>query len=343
MKAQNANPLDLVHLLQGHKVFLQTHNYPDPDAIASAFGLQAFLSYHGIPSTLCYDGRIDKLSALKMLETFQLQISQSDALSSMTEEDYIVTIDGQKFNSNFTDLIGDEVACIDHHPTVVPVEYKYKDVQIVGACSSIIISYFKMTNTPLSENVASALCYGIKMDTMDFTRGTTPFDADMFAYAFQFANTNSINSMYQNVMELTDLKAYAAAIDNIRIKNGIGFAMIPFSCPDALIGIISDFVIALNIVHISVIYSVRNDGIKFSIRSEIPEINAGSLINNALNPQGNGGGHKSMAGGYIPLNDVFRNMDNDDLQAEIEQYFLEEFQMELSRLNLTDKYTNSDL
>ena len=37
------DPLQLVELLRGHRTYIQTHNFPDPDAIASAFGLQHFL------------------------------------------------------------------------------------------------------------------------------------------------------------------------------------------------------------------------------------------------------------------------------------------------------------
>ena len=64
------NPLELVELLKGHRVFIQTHNFPDPDAIASGFGLQYFLGVHGVVSDICYDGKIDKLSTKKMFEVF---------------------------------------------------------------------------------------------------------------------------------------------------------------------------------------------------------------------------------------------------------------------------------
>ena len=47
------NPMDLVTLLRGHKNYIQTHNYPDPDAVASAFGLQRFLNKHGVEATIC--------------------------------------------------------------------------------------------------------------------------------------------------------------------------------------------------------------------------------------------------------------------------------------------------
>lgn len=294
------NPRDLVTLLKGHKTYLQTHNFPDPDAMASVFGLQYFLKAYGVDSILCYDGSIDKLSTKRMLTVFEMDILNADLLTDMKEEDYIVVVDGQKYNTNFTDLPGDEVACIDHHPTVIDCEYKYKDVRIVGACSSIVASYFKEMGLAMPPYVASALAYGIKMDTADFTRGATPFDAEMFSYAFQFADIARINNMYKNVMEYDDLRAYAAAIDNISIFDRIGFAGIPFDCPDALIAIISDFILALDVVDVSIVYSVRKDGLKFSVRSEVDQVDAGKLVGAALEGIGNGGGHKTMAGGFVP-------------------------------------------
>ena len=93
---------DLVELLKGHKTYLQTHNFPDPDAIASAFGMQQFLKKHDIETTLCYCGAIDKISTKKMLTEFGIDIKEYNQITDMQEEDYIVTIDGQKyhFNSN---------------------------------------------------------------------------------------------------------------------------------------------------------------------------------------------------------------------------------------------------
>ena len=44
---------DLIALCQGNPVYIQTHNFPDPDAIATAFGLQKLLEEYGITSILC--------------------------------------------------------------------------------------------------------------------------------------------------------------------------------------------------------------------------------------------------------------------------------------------------
>ncbi len=105
--------------------------------------------------------------------------------------------------------------------------------------------------------------------------------------------------MYTNVMEFADLKAYGAAIDNIHVYDGVGFAAIPFDCPDALVAIISDFILSLDVVTVAVVYAVRLDGIKFSVRSERKDVDAGSLVKSALKDIGSGGGHKEMAGGFI--------------------------------------------
>ncbi|MDD6332042.1 MAG: DHHA1 domain-containing protein [Clostridium sp.] len=294
----------LVDLLKGHKVYIQTHNYPDPDAMASALGLQVFLRYHGVESTLCYDGTIEKLSTKRMLEVFQFEIYNIADIPDMKETDYIVTVDAQKYNANITDFIGNEVACIDHHPTFVPCEYQYKDIRIVGACATLIADYFRESQTPLDENTATALVYGIRIDTDNLTRGITSLDIDMFAYLYPYVDQDKLVAMSKSTMELKDLRAYGAAIQNIKIYDNIGFAEIPFDCPDALVAMVADFILDLDVVEFAVVYANREDGLKFSVRSELSYLNAGQIIAKALDGIGSGGGHAAMAGGFVPAEQV---------------------------------------
>ena len=193
------DPMELIELLEGHKSYIQTHNCPDPDAVASAFGLQYFLKQHGVDAKICYDGTVEALSTKKMFEVFGIEILQADTIQDMTEEDYIVAVDSQKYNANMTDLIGDEVGCIDHHPTFISCIYKYKDIRLAGACSTLIADYFYRTHTQISPAAAAALAYGIKIDTNDFIRGVTDLDIDMFAYVYKQADVDKIETMYNPV------------------------------------------------------------------------------------------------------------------------------------------------
>lgn len=292
---------ELIDLLCGHKVYLLAHNFPDPDAIGSCFGVQAFLKYYGIDSTICYVGGIDRFSTKMMMDNFGIEIHAYEELkANMQEEDYVVNIDCQKPNANTTDIIGNEIAVIDHHPVFIETdEYIYSDIRITGACASIVAEYFYETETPLEKNVAAALAYAIKMDTDDLIRGTTELDLEMFNFLFKYADWKMLGNMYNYSIEYIDLKAYGAAIENIELYGNVGFSFVPFECNNALVATLSDFVLSLDLVEVAIVYSINNGGIKFSVRSIMKEIHAGKLTEEALQGIGDGGGHAEMAGGFI--------------------------------------------
>lgn len=318
---------ELIKVVKDHRVFIQVHDFPDPDALGSGCGLKELLSLYGIDATFCYSGNVEKLSAKRMINLFDIDIVNYDDIEDMKEDDYIITVDGQKNNANFTDLPGDEVACIDHHPTYIQVDYRYKDIRITGACSSIITQYYVEANKIPSVKVASALLYGIKMDTASFSRGVTDLDIEMFAFLHKYSDSDMISSMEYNSMEMEDLRAYGAAIESIKIYDNIGFACIPFDCPDALIAMVSEFILELDVVELAIIYAYRDGGYKFSVRIENSKIHAGKLTSRALSTCGNGGGHQSMAGGIIKKEKVSILGNNPDYY--IEQEFLKAIKEEI--------------
>ncbi|MBO5426404.1 MAG: DHH family phosphoesterase [Lachnospiraceae bacterium] len=313
---------DLIDLVQGKKVYIQTHNFPDPDAISSAFGMKKFLEAYNIEATLCYVGSIDRYNTRKMMDAFGIDIFSYDEIEGMNIDDYIIHVDCQKPNANTTDLPGDEVACIDHHPVFIEADsYRYMDIRIVGACSTIVADYYYSSNTPISSDVATALAYGIKMDTDDLIRGTTALDIDMMSYLFKHADWCKLNSMYNSTIEFQDLKAYGAAIENIEVFDYVGFSYIPFECPNSLVAIISDFILSLDVVDVSIVYSVNSEGIKYSVRSERVDVDAGKLIHETLKDIGSGGGHAAMAGGFVGNDELAKFGRNYD--GKLKELFME--------------------
>lgn len=292
---------ELIALCANKRVYIQTHNFPDPDAIGSAFGLQRLLLYYGISSKLCYDGRIDKLSTARMLDTLGIEIfSGAELAGELRDEDCIICVDSQKHGGNMTDFTGEEIAAIDHHPTYVEVAYRYCDIRQVGACASMIALYYKERDLLPDPAAATAMLYGIKMDTLNFTRGVTETDIQAFSFLLPLIDKRAMALLEHSQIEFKDLRAYGAAIENIKVYGCYGFSHIPFSCPNAMIAILSDFILSLVEVEVAVIYCSREDGIKFSVRSERDDVDAGELTHRALEGLGDGGGHATMAGGLIP-------------------------------------------
>ncbi len=292
----------LLSCITAAHVYIQTHNYPDPDALASAKGLQALLECKGIPSTICFKGHIDKFNTLKMMELLHIEIFHGNSLG-LTEKDEIILVDCQKGNTNVKGFSGDEIACIDHHPSPKDSEvtYRFSDIQNnVGACATLIANYFTENNIPFSTEVATALLYGIKMDTANLTRGVSNMDIDMFAHLYKLADKQILHLLDSNSLSLKDLDSYAKAIANLQVYDTIGFANIGNGCSEAIIGTLSDFILSLSEVRFAVVYSYRAGGLKFSVRSENPLWDSAKIIRQALNGYGDGGGHSIMAAGFIP-------------------------------------------
>lgn len=299
--------LELISLCKNteNKIFIQTHNFPDADAIASAYALGELFSHFNISSLFCCAGKIDRLSTTKLADLLEIDLYQEEELDSvMNEKDYIICVDSQKHAGNIVDFIGDEVACIDHHPTFVEIEYKWSQIEIVGACSTLIAEHFKALDLVPSEKCATALLYGIKMDTMNFTRGVTQRDIAAFSFLFDLVNNDELIKLEHTNLVSKDLFAYTSSIENIHIYGDVGFSKIPFSCPDGLIASLSDFILSLEEVNIAIVYCMRDNGIKFSVRSVHSSVNAGKLTESALKNIGSGGGHFVMAGGFIPTENI---------------------------------------
>lgn len=290
---------ELIDLLKGHRVFIQTHNFPDPDAIASAYALQVLLENFNILTIICHHGNVERTATANMVAEFGIEMTTDEDLKDMTPEDYIITVDSQKGNANIRDLIGDEVACIDHHPVFCEVDdYKYKDIRIVGSCSTIIADYYRQYGIDMPESVATALLYGMKCDTRDFKRGVTQLDVEIYAYLFPKSNTQQIRFFQSSEIHYDELNAFADCMRNIDIFNGVAFAFLNFNCADAFIAAVSDFILDIDAVNVAIVYTRRGDGFKFSVRSEFDELDAGQIVSAALTGLGTGGGHNSMAGGF---------------------------------------------
>jgi nanoRNase/pAp phosphatase (c-di-AMP/oligoRNAs hydrolase) len=291
---------ELLKMLKKKEIYIQMHNYPDQDAIASAFGLKTLLSNKGIHATICYIGQIDKDNTLKMIEQLGIELNMMDEVK-MKPDDEIILVDGQKGNANMEDFVGREIGCIDHHPMQEVDSYLFYDIRSdIGACSSIIASYFYDNNIDMPRNVATALAYGIKMDTNTLSRRVSELDIDMFYYVYKRADLDKLRSFEKCSLRKADLEAYKKAISTLKIIGRLGIANIGADCSEAIIGSISDFLLSLAEVDFTLVYSHRVGGLKFSVRSESKSVDAGKVIKEALKGFGDGGGHATMAAGFMP-------------------------------------------
>ncbi len=286
------------------EVFIQPHNVPDPDAIAACAGMQFLLASKGVKTVIVYDREIEKADSTRMLELFGIEMRLAKTVATLGEEDWALLVDGQKGGGNLTDLPTDEVACIDHHEYRGNQGYRFEDVRpTVGACSSIVAQYFFENQVEPPRKLATALVFGIMKDTEALTRGLSDLDVEMFYRLYRHADSSLIKILNGAQLTKADLDLYSEAFRSVEVYNGIGFMRLD-APDDSLLASAGDIVLSLDTVNVVLAYSVRPNGVKLSVRSEIEAVKANALVRFVLEGKGFGGGHNHMAGGFLPADKI---------------------------------------
>ena len=302
----------LIERLKGlPRVVIQAHDFPDHDAVASAYALAYLLNQQGIETIQVYNGVIDRVSIHRMIEILAIPIVHASE-AGLRAEDILIVVDGCVGEKNVTDLTGEEVAVIDHHEVTPAAGLWYQDIRPdYGATATIMYEYYQQLGLTMPAAVATALQVGLNIDTANLTRGFCEADVEAFAFFHRIADQDLVNNICRNSLESSELPYYQHLISELRIDRGVATALMPTDCPKNLLGILGDFLIAVDSVDVSILACGRPETIQLSLRSERREVNVARLAQKVLvdTEIGFGGGHAHMAGGVVNLAKL-RHTDN---------------------------------
>ena len=292
--------------LQG-RLYIQTHNFPDADAVSSARALQVLLEKkHCLTAGLLYDGSIQRTSLERMIDQFRIPLLHNSEVP-LKDDDFIIIVDGCKWRKNVTDLTGEEIAVIDHHEVESPEGVPFCDIRPdYGACSTILTEYFDDYGIPLDKDLASLLLIGLLQDTDQLTRGVSDADIKAFNTLYPLSDQKAVQYSLRNSIELSDLDLFKRVIENLTVTDAVGLCYIPDGCPLPLLGILGDFFLSLEEIEFVALFARNGGRINVSFRNEIPGVNAARIIEKVLEGIGSGGGHNMFAGGIIPHADSFQ-------------------------------------
>ena len=288
------------YLRDGPPVAIQTHDHPDHDAVASAFGLQALLGGRGVPARLVYEGGISRDSLYRLVETLGIPLEHG-AEAKLEPGGRIVVVDGCRGSGHVADLPGEVVASIDHHETATCRRVRFEDFRPdYGACSTIIYTYFRELRVQPPPRVATALLAGLLVDTALMTRRVGPEDLSAYSSLYGLADVHFVNSLMRNKLQTKDLSFYRSVLESVRIQDGFAFHCFREPCHPNLLAIISDFLLTLREVRFVLLCAHNSEVVHLAARSEEREWNAAAILKALVAGDGVGGGHAEMAGGVIP-------------------------------------------
>jgi len=290
-------------------VYIQTHNFPEHDAVASGFALQFFLKHFNKEGKLIYEGEVQRDSLKHMIDELGIDIRPASR-HTLSHQDKVIVVGGCKGNKNVADLAGLEVGVIDHHQVTAPADVRFADVRPdYGACSSILFEYITQAGIEITQKVSTALLVGLNMETSLLTKNVSQNDLLAYTSLYGRADVALVNSILINYIQTKDLSFYRTALDHVRIKETLAFCYFPDGCNPNLLGILADFFMSLQEIEF-VALCARNEGkINFTVRSENRAWNASHIVQEVLEGLGFGGGHVDRAGGIIQDTALFQEQE----------------------------------
>ncbi|MFB6103854.1 MAG: DHH family phosphoesterase [Halobacteriaceae archaeon] len=280
-----------------------THDNPDPDAIASAVALVAIAESVGVEAQACYYGEISHQQNRAFVNLLDLEMRRFDPEESIEEFAAIALVDHSRPGVN--DQLPEDTSVaivIDHHPSEAAVVGDVVDVRSdVGATSTILTSYLRQFTIDPDEAVATALLYGIRVDTKDFTRDIVPADFEAAAYLQEFADTEALEMLEAPSVTADTLDTIAEAITR-RHQQGRAVATCvgPIADRDTL-SQAADRLTTMEGVDTVMVSGFIDGTIYVSARSTRSELDIGEVLRSAFAELGSAGGHTDMAGAQLPL------------------------------------------
>jgi len=192
---------------------------------------------------------------------------------------------------------------IDHHPyDPAAVSADYIDIRPeVGATSTILTEYLTELDFEISEELATLLLYGIKTDTADFTRGTTPRDLQAVALLYPKASQDLLTKIETPLMSSETLDVLSEAIKKRRIIGSLLLANVGLIRDRDTLPQAADYLLRLEGVSTVLVYGLSEDVVHISGRNKDTRINLGDAMGQAFGEIGEAGGHASAAAAKINL------------------------------------------
>jgi nanoRNase/pAp phosphatase (c-di-AMP/oligoRNAs hydrolase) len=288
---------------EGANIAIFCHDNPDPDALGAGLAMYELCHSMGLMPHIYHGGLIEHQQNRAMVNVLEVPsrrlILEWEVADVLRDAAVVMTVDFHRPGAN--NILPDDCVphiVIDHHAS----DGVAADLSMVhpefSATSSLVASLLMQLEFEMTPRVATALAFGIRTDTLGFTRNFNPVDIRALSWLNAWVDSDMMRSIEEPPRSIETLEAFAEALKE-RKQHGTT-VLAPLSAlpnRDALAQI-ADFLLPTEGVESVVVYGVRRNKVILSARTTNPDLHLGKLLSEHWK-QGQAGGHKALAGGQI--------------------------------------------
>jgi nanoRNase/pAp phosphatase (c-di-AMP/oligoRNAs hydrolase) len=281
---------------------IYTHDNPDPDSLAAAWGLARLFQHKlGLEATIAHGGIVGRAQNRAMVDNLGIKLTPTEKLDP-ERFDLIGLVDSQPETGNNSLPPGHSIdVVIDHHPPR-PESRRATWCDIrpeLGATSTIVFEYLRAANVPIDPPLATAFFFALRTETRDLGREATEQERRTYLALVPIVDHALLYRMSHPKVP----RAHFAALDRaLRSANVFGNIVAVnlgnLGYPD-LVAEIADLLLSYDAAKV-VLCAGRYDGSAYlSLRAEPTHRQAGSIMRTIVGASGAAGGHGTMAGARL--------------------------------------------
>ena len=298
------NAQRLAEILTGtdERLAILTNQNPDPDSIASAVALGAIAEHFDVPFDIFYFGDIGQQENRAFVNLLGITLHQLDLDdgTAFADHDTVILVDTALAEGDVLDTGID--AILDHEDADLDDAVEFLDLRPnVSSTSTILTKYVQEFDISVNEETATALLYGIRSETLDFKRDTTPADLTAAAYLYPFADHDTLEQVESPNMSPETLDVLAEAITNREVQGSHLVSNAGFVREPEVLGQAAKHLLDLEGITTTAVFGVGENRIYLAARSKDIRVDIARVLADAFDETGDVLGHSRQATVDIPL------------------------------------------
>ncbi len=286
--------------------------WADPDALASALALKRILQNKVSKIDISNINEIVRLNNKVMVEILKIPLIKFSKTLIKSYNKFILVDSQPTHREEFKDI--EFTAVIDHHPVTEGWSADFVDIRPdYGAVSTILFEYLKTLKIKPSVYLATALIYGIKVDTDNFGRSANPHDVTAFQKLYKHMNRYLLNKIEGYHIRRSELKYFKIALDQLKFQKNRIFVYIGKVLNTDILVVIADFLTKIYDTSWVFVGGEYKKNLVIIIRCDGYRKDAGKLAMKLFKDVGLAGGHREKARAEIPFSNL--NINTEDFNT----------------------------
>jgi len=292
------------------RILIIPHDYPDPDALASAAAMHLLLEKKfGIHSTIAFNGTVSRAENKELLRRLRYKWVKTSSIVQPTRPVCCILVDTAPWSTNVTiPPFARPIAVIDHHrhSRAHTVKDIYTDIRSgAGATTTIMHEYLKAAGVTPPRWLAAIMAYAIISETLDLSREYEKTDVDAYIELAARADLKIIGKIRHAPLPRGYYALLQEALTNARKYEKAAWSHLSGIEQPEIVAEVADLLLRMEGLRWSFCTAHVNNGLFVSLRSNERGARCSQLLRAVIGRKGSSGGHDSMAAGFIDFNGMF--------------------------------------